>query len=308
MDTFSLQCFLMLAEQLNFTRAAYTMNISQPTLSRVIATLERTVGTALFNRDKRSISVTEAGLEFAHYAESIIRSCDYACRRAQAVADGGRGMLRVGFLPIMCYEIVPAVMRRMKEEHPNIEVVLEPYSQDKLIFEVNEGNLDLVLILDWKSDRLINCVVEPFFQDYYCVALHRNHRLANQESIGIEEISDEHCLFYKPLGDFRARSAYNQAALSSLFEMSTNTSIKTMKTASDLIGLMTLTDCGQGIAILPSHIQQFALKNTKFIRIRQDEGMEDFTFRGVMCRRQDIQNPALKDIARILHEVGGYSG
>ena len=307
MDTFSLQCFLMLVDELNFTRAAYAMNVSQPTLSRIIASLEREVGTALFNRNKQAISITEAGQEFAHYAESIIRSCEYACRRAQTVATSGGGLLRVGFLPIMCYELMPVVMRRMQAEYPNVEVVPEPYSHDKLIFEANGGNLDLVLLLDWKTDRLINCVVEPFFYDYYCVALHRNHRLANRASIGLEEIADEPCIFYKTLGDFRTRNAGERAALSSHLERATKTNLKTIKTASDLIGLMTLLECEQGVGILPYHIQRFALENTKFIRIRQESGAEDFTFRGMMCWRRDNQNPALKGICRILRKVGEYS-
>lgn len=307
MDSFSLQCFLMLADKLNFTRVAYSMNVSQPTLSRIIANLEREVGATLFNRSKQAITLTTAGQQLVFYAESIIQEWETAIRRTQLADKEGGSRLRIGFLPAMCMELLPTVVQRVKNEHAEIELVLEPHSVDKLIAEFNDGNLDLILMMNWKTEWLNNCMVEQFYRDNYCVALHKDHPLANREFIQMEEIVDELCLFYKTLGDFRTHKAAEPGVLALQFEMAYKTPLHSTKTVGDLLGLMTLLECREGIGILPSHLKRFGFSNIKFIPILSNDGDGDFTFRGMTCWRQDNCDPAVDEVRRILREVGSFT-
>jgi len=304
-DSFSLQCFLMLAEQLNFTKAASAMNVSQPTLSRIIANLENEVGATLFNRGKHGISLTGAGQELTVYADSIVRSCEYAVRRARAVENGQGGKLSIGFLPAMCMDFLPVVVQRMKQEYPEVELVLEPHTQDEMIFEMNEGNLDLILMMDSKMDRLINCERRQFYQDEYCVALHREHPLANKEFVEMADLAKERCLFYKRWRDFGGKRSLEAGPLAAQFEEASNIALTNTRTVNDLFGLLTLLECKEGVGLLPTHLKRPGFPDIKFVKIRLDQIDKGFIFRGFMCWRRTNLNPAIETIGNILLEVGG---
>ncbi len=303
MDQFSLKCFLMLAEQLNFTKAASAMNVSQPTLSRIIAALEHEVGTPLFNRSKQAITITAAGREFALYAENIVRSYDYAVRRARIVAENSSVRLRLGFLPPMCTGIMPIVAKRMREEHPEIELVLEPHNQTHLISEINEGNLDLALIMHWRTESLIQCEVEQFFQDDYYVAMDPDHPLAQQDSLRLEDIAGERCLFYKALADFRTYSASDPGPLLLQMDMDRKAHLEETDVVNDIIGLMTLLTCNEGVGILPNHVKRFALPGLKFVRLEK-ENDSGIPFRGLMCWRRGNDSPHLEILRQVVRETG----
>lgn len=303
MDQFSLRCFLMLAEQLNFTKTASVMNVSQPTLSRIIAALEHEVGTPLFNRSKQAITITAAGKEFALYAESIVRSCDYAIRRAKIAAGNGSFRLRLGFLPVMCSGILPIVAKRMQEEHPEVKLVLEPHSQTRLITEINQGNLDLALIMHWRTEALIQCEVEQFFQDDYYVAMNPNHPLSQRESLRVEDIAHERCLFYRAMADFRTYSSSDPGPLFLQMEMDNKDRLEETDVVNDIIGLMTLLECNEGVGILPYHIKRVALPELKFVRMRK-ENDAGIPFRGLMCWRRSNDNPSLEILRKVVRETG----
>ena len=306
MDSFSLQCFLMLAEQLNFTKAASAMNVSQPTLSRIIANLENEVGVMLFNRGKHGITLTGAGQELSVYADNIVRSCEYAVRRARAVENGLGGKLSIGFLPAMCMDFLPVVVQRMKAEFPEVELILEPHTQDEMIFEMNEGNLDLVLMMETKMDRLINCERQQFYQDEYCVALHKDHPLAAKDFIEMEDLAGEHCLFYKRWRDFSGKRNLEAGPLAAQFEEASNIALTDTRTVNDLFGLLTLLECKEGVGLLPTHLKRPGFPDIKFVKIRLEEKDKDFFFRGYMCWRRTNANPALDVIRKMLLEAGGF--
>lgn len=299
MDVFSLQCFLMLKDQLNFTRAANAMNVSQPTLSRIIAGLEKDVGVLLFNRCKQGITVTAAGHEFASCAEKIVQGCEQAVRRTRAAAAGHIGTLSVSYLPAMGVLVSPAI-RRMKREHPEIILTVTPQGREDIVSALNDGKLDLGIVMDYRLDQLVNCHKEQFYQDNYYVALHCDHPLAKMETVRLHDLADDTCLLYKAPDAFRARNTADNGAVAKQFEAAAKIPLYNAKCVDDLLGLLTLLDCQEGIAILPIHLRPICPSSIKFISLSLDAPYQGIVFHGMSCWSRSNSNPALDKFLDIL--------
>ena len=93
-----LECFLAVAEQLNFSKAARQLNLSQPPLTRHVQALEEKLGTKVFQRTTHSVSLTEAGVLFLEDARTILRHLDRATEAARRVNHGETARLRLAFV------------------------------------------------------------------------------------------------------------------------------------------------------------------------------------------------------------------
>ena len=96
-ELIQLRCFVAVAEELHFGRAAARLNMTQPPLSRHIQVLERIVGLELLARSSRSVRLTAAGVVFLAEARRIVELSDSAVATARAAAEGQRGMVALGF-------------------------------------------------------------------------------------------------------------------------------------------------------------------------------------------------------------------
>lgn len=95
--------FLAVARQRNFTRAAEQLGIAPPTLSRQIQDMENTLGTRLFLRQQREVSLTEAGATLLLEAEATVRQFEFAQRNAQRAGRGEIGHIELGYVASAVY-------------------------------------------------------------------------------------------------------------------------------------------------------------------------------------------------------------
>src|SRR5829696_3583942 len=92
-----LRCFVAVAEELHFGRAADRLNMTQPPLSRQIQVLERVLGVSLLDRTSRSVRLTHAGRSFLLEARRVLRIADTAILNTRQMAKGEAGRLAIGF-------------------------------------------------------------------------------------------------------------------------------------------------------------------------------------------------------------------
>src|SRR6188474_2980150 len=116
--------FVAVAEELHFGQAATRLHISQPSLSRAIRDLERTLGVDLLIRTKRSVRLTEAGRALLREAPHALAEAEWACELTRRVARGEAGQLRLGFMPSATVRLVPAVVRESRKAFPDLELRL----------------------------------------------------------------------------------------------------------------------------------------------------------------------------------------
>lgn len=141
-----LRCFVAVAEELHFSRAAERLNMTQPPLSRQIRLLEHQVGVPLLARNSRTVSLTAAGKAFFPEAARILRIAEEAIFAARRAAKGEQGNLAIGFTSASGYSLLPEVVRRLRACAPGISLTLKELVSTAQVEALDAGELDLGLL------------------------------------------------------------------------------------------------------------------------------------------------------------------
>jgi DNA-binding transcriptional LysR family regulator len=120
MDIRSLRCLIALAKRLNFSRAADDLNISQPSLTRTVQTLEKQLGQRLFDRDRSGVRPTAQGLAIIERARQLLAEFDDFERQTRLSASGLGGKVRIGIAPLPARALLPAVLAEQFSAAPHL--------------------------------------------------------------------------------------------------------------------------------------------------------------------------------------------
>jgi DNA-binding transcriptional LysR family regulator len=143
MELRHLRYFMAVGEEQHYGRAAERLGIAQPALSRQIQDLERELGFMLFERLPRGVRLNAAGKLFLSDARRILQDVDDARRRAERVATGKAGTLRIGFVEVFSWHgVVPDSFRRFRRRQPDVELDLRPMRSIEQTEAVQSGRLD----------------------------------------------------------------------------------------------------------------------------------------------------------------------
>src|ERR1700712_3162378 len=128
-----LRYFLAVAETRHFTQAATLLDVSQPTLSKQIHTLEASLGAPLFERIRGGVALTAAGQTLLPMAQRMVADADAAREAVQDIIGLRRGEVRLGATPSLCSSLVPEVLRTFRAQHPEIQLYVNEGSSQDLI-------------------------------------------------------------------------------------------------------------------------------------------------------------------------------
>jgi len=138
--------FEALAQHRHFGRAAEVCAISQPALSMQIKDLEDTLGAALFERQARHLGLTGLGEEFLIRVRAIVQAVDELSELARASTDLMTGRLRLGVIPTIAPYMLPSIIRRLTDQHPQLDIHIRETLTPTLLRELSEGRLDAALV------------------------------------------------------------------------------------------------------------------------------------------------------------------
>ena len=143
MELRHLRYFVAVGEEQHYGRAAKSLRVAQPALSRQIQDLEQEIGFRLFDRLPRGVKINEAGKLFLNDARRILQEINDATARAKRIASGLAGTLRIGFVQSMSWRgIVPDSFRRFRKLQPDAELQLKPSSSSEQLHAIQSGSLD----------------------------------------------------------------------------------------------------------------------------------------------------------------------
>lgn len=145
-ELIQLRCFVAVAEELHFGRAATRLNMTQPPLSRQIQVLERVLNVQLFNRNSRSVTLTAAGNVFLVEARRIVQLADSAAAVARSAADGRSGLLALGFTAASGYSYVPRLLPRVGAILPEVKLLLREMVSGEQIEALITNRIDIGLL------------------------------------------------------------------------------------------------------------------------------------------------------------------
>ncbi len=143
MNLQQLKNVVVLAEKLNFTRAATTLNIVQPALSRQIKQLEEEIGAIIFKRDKRNVSLTPSGIYFVEEAKKIIRQLEKAKKQTANIHNGKAGEIKIGFTHSIMQTILPDILKTINQQIPGIKSVLKEMNNRDQYVALQQNEIDI---------------------------------------------------------------------------------------------------------------------------------------------------------------------
>jgi len=145
MDIRELELFRHLAGTLHFGKTSQVCNISPSALTRAIKRIEDEVGSELFMRDNRSVSLTQSGARFLVYAEESIRGWSLFKRELDEVSGNVSGEISIYSSVTAVYGILPDVLTRFRESFPDVHINLQTGDAASAIAKVMNGDVDLAV-------------------------------------------------------------------------------------------------------------------------------------------------------------------
>ncbi|WP_428242517.1 HTH-type transcriptional activator IlvY [Gynuella sp.] len=145
MDLRTLRQFLHLAHSLHFGKTSEALHVSPSTLSRSISRLEDKVGVALFERDNRSVALTQAGRRFRSFAEDTLASWEDLKHDIRQAPTELTGQIRIYCTVTASYSFMPELLTRFRKSFPNIEVILETGDVAQALQQVADQEIDIAV-------------------------------------------------------------------------------------------------------------------------------------------------------------------
>src|SRR5262245_30806286 len=176
-ELWQLRYFVAVAERLHFGRAAEALHISQPPLSRAIRALEEHLGVVLLARSRRRVELTPEGGRFLEEARRLIGQLERAVLELRGMASGEQGRLRIGFVSLADYGVLPGLLKRFKGARPGVALALREMLSPEQAAALASGELDFGLLLPpvTGEDALDHLVVQ---RERFVAVLPSRHRLA----------------------------------------------------------------------------------------------------------------------------------
>jgi DNA-binding transcriptional LysR family regulator len=178
-----------IATEKNFTKAAELLYLSQPSLSKQIKILEKTLDVLLINRENSKISLTENGKVFLEYSERILALCEESCRALADLKTGERGNLRVGASQTIGTYLMPRVLALFAQNYPQIDLKVQVNSTRIIAKNVRDREIDIAVVGGEIPDELKkNLTVENFVEDEFSLIISKSHPFATKKIITKEDL------------------------------------------------------------------------------------------------------------------------
>lgn len=186
MELRHLRCFLAVAEELHFARAAEKLHIEQSPLSRTVKELEEELGVQLFIRTSRSTRLTLAGRLFLKHVPRVFTALEQARESVKSAANGFHGQLRIALSDGITPSRLPALLARCREDDPEIEIRLFEVSLAQQLKGLHDDLYDAGFSMaDEVGDGII---VEPAWEEELMVAVPARHPALAYKRIPLEEV------------------------------------------------------------------------------------------------------------------------
>ena len=250
-DRYMLRYFLAVAEIGNFSRAAKSVSVTQPTLSAGIAKLERQLGARLFDRDRQGVSLTAAGSSFLVHARRIAEEYELALQQLQHVPEPR--VLRVGVLHTIPTAIVESILARHGEAGSGEMLEMLDGSERDLTERLDRGRLDLALTVIRPHHARFR--PEPLRAEPYLMVLPPSHPLSRAPVVTAEQLAGDrmvvrrHCEALPEISRFFADRGVRPRFV--------------LKTTSDE-RVLAVVRSGQGIGMMPA---SFRDARVRFVRV-----------------------------------------
>jgi DNA-binding transcriptional LysR family regulator len=282
MDMRHLRCFVAVAEELHFGRAAARLHLTQPPVSLAIKELEKELGVTLLERTSRRIELTPAGEGALRDARGVLAAADTMRRRTMEAARGLMGTLSIGFISLPTFSFLPQMLRQFTEEYQHVKVALQEGTTDQIVHDVESGALDIGLA--FRTPELPTALMSRIVKrEALVVALPETHALASSQQVALDRLASERFLCFER----------HQGSL--MFDAVVATCMRhgfspKLFVARQMHTIVSLVSGGLGVALVPESVKVLQRAGVAYRPIR---GEKTFVETVAVWRRSD-ESPLLK--------------
>lgn len=293
MEMRRLRYFVAVAEELNFRRAAERLHVAQPALSRQIQDLEASLQLRLFARDRRQVSLTPDGAILLEKARAIVGQMGDLRATAQRLRGNAPPRLRVGFISLVAYELLPATLRRFRETHPGVEVVISEFLVMEQFEPLHSDRFDVVILRPLAIDMSI--VSRVIHRARFIAALHQAHPLCAHPTLRVQDLSNEDFIslpdgpgpsFYAQIMGFCASAGFRPTVVHPV---------------GDSQAMMGMVGAGMGVAIVPESVRRLATAGVEYRCLTDIDQRAEIA---IAWRKTD-ENPAIAQFVLAAEAVLG---
>ncbi|AVG38857.1 Hca operon transcriptional activator HcaR [Achromobacter insolitus] len=285
--------FCTLAEELHFARAAARLFMTQPPLTQQIKRLEAIVGVPLFERTTRSVALTPAGEIMYERARKIAADTQLMLRQARRTARGETGTLVIGITPSAASSPLVSALSHYRDAHPEVRIDLREMNSVDMEAALRSRVVDVALMRPHPLDADI--LTRVIYEEPLRVALRRDHALAHQRDVSLEEL-----LEYPLVGYRQDISPYFRNMIQALFARA---QLKPEIAQESVIPtLLTLVEAGIGPALVPQSLSRMRSDSLCFLPLRDVTGA---TAQVVVAAMRKQGNPAVEGFSAALAQAVG---
>lgn len=287
-DLVQLRCFVTVAEELHFGRAAARLNMTQPPLSRQIQVLEHIVDALLLERTSRSVRLTPAGRSFLPEAKRILKLAEGAAQMARRISLGKAGFLKIGFTASSSYSFLPDLVTRCRAQLPDADLSLKEMVSGDQFEALATGQIDAGFLrppIARPELQYTRVAAEPLL-----AAMPADHPLAKAESLTLKDFDGAPFVMYSPY-----ESRYFYDLLTAQFSRA-EVLPRYVQHLSQIHSILALVRAGLGLAIVPEAAASLRFEGVclRPLRLRTASPVELF-----LVWRRDCENALLPKLVEI---------
>jgi DNA-binding transcriptional LysR family regulator len=294
MEIQQLKCFEVVATELHFARAAERLGTNQPAVSRLIMSLEETLGTRLFNRSKRStVTLTSSGQVFLPEARLILRQCERGEAVGRRAGRGEVGRIEIGYVASAALGgTVSDAVRNYRATAPDVSILLQEMETPRQIEALLAGRLDVGFIRA-RAKYPLEIKALPLRRDPLLVALPAAHKLAAKTALRAADVAGMDFLiphFGEEAGFLAQLHSLGQAG---------GFSPHMAATVRDFVTVLTAVAAGLGVGLVPLAMANLGMPGIVFRPVADVELFSTL----VLAMRHTEASPVVRQFSRIASQV-----
>lgn len=257
--------FFAVANYLNFTEAAKSLYVTQPALSKQIASLEHEIGVQLFMRTKRDVRLTPAGAVLMKELEGVLNHIERAVEKSKSPELGENETLRIGCLDAVdTNPFLPKLIKAFKKAHPNVTIELERLGFKALREKLINGGLDLVFTLSFEVENTQGILSNMVYKHNSSLIMDLTNPLADRPDLNLADFKDQNFVIIS-----RDESPNGFDGIIKLCRAHGFTP-KIAKQYANIESVLLSVEMGSGVALVDKNIRMYHSENFKFIDIEND--------------------------------------
>jgi DNA-binding transcriptional LysR family regulator len=293
MEMRQLRYFIAVAEELHFGRAAERVNICQPPLSQQIKNLEEELGTLLFHRKHKKISLTDAGTAFLEDAKQILKQVDSAAEKVRGITRGVVGRISLGVVLPAMDTFLPDAIRVFRLQNPMVEIQLLEMGTMAQLDALRAGHIHVGVMRLFQHNTK-GLIVERIIEEPYVLAVPSEHRFASLDTVPLGSLDGEPIIFFPrrfhPALHDRIIACLSAAGCTPVVAQETTTKFTSIA----------LVAAGLGLALVPASTRKQGRPGVVYLDISGELPMVELS----LVWREETESPALRNLVGSIRAVG----